>query len=961
MTIRFLILGMLIWIIFYPINMKVSPSGQGSSLPVVPVREKSKHCGCKSHPYHSATLTGWTKSINNQQQPSESILLTSLPNGFNNTTKNSHHPMGYPWEKPPPKIPKRRTRDKIAHNLRYKILDPHLHRFINSVVLNNHTRNVNNLLLNTTSVAKISSQTHTTPSQNKQVTIGCIQLTNVSRRETLKRENRLGYEKQKNSAKIRLNSHLYHTQNRKRAVGENTSNNIITNKDDTRPLLNAHTVSQSQLSKHVNAQENNTDLTRTRHQHIHREILHKANIGCIKLIYGSRRETRKRETRLWYEKQKNSAKIRQNSHYHTQIRKRIVGGNTANNTNKDDARPLLNAHTVSQSQLSKNVNTQENNTNLTQTRHQDTHGETLPSNSIYWTLSLYTRGEMNSATRPNCLHKNPNASKHWRCTISTGDMRGPSTGNNNEISNKQLHTHSTVAPFLQLIRNRKNLYPDTWTHRSNHGYLIHCTHSTKIMNETNEISKSRLTHSLKSTKSMGKHHRSDSRTCPHREKVRGKWSDLIGQISETSKIDETDKYHDQSKHTPHQVTHQPFVNMSAATKSFSSSLWVSLSSPDSSLYNSLAGVNALIQFSAFDSFDNVVNVGTQFTWSLVGPARYSGSSSSTTGSATGLKDIKYVAYIAGRYTLQVSIGVVPVKLPVSPLYIVVNADSNAASATKSRAFGNGLNHAISEEWANFVVNVADPYGNPIENAGDFAVAGLFDSPGPRDAISTGLLHKLNFQTPSPHNPLPSDSYPHNNATKLHTLFLLVGNTPVGTIEVHIQIKLLDSDHNLVHLLTDGKLPEQDSLIVTKPFQEAHLPPLLDNSCCTVFQTALVDGLLRVVPDTTPLMAILGCLTITLLLLARSRNSSPHLGLATPESMPTEDSEYETVEGNSEYETEEEGYESEYETVNLGLPDCPVPEYATHPGDYDYIPEGEFLLFRQNPQLLIDTIAHAVVP
>ena len=35
MTTRFLILGMLIWIIFYPINMKVSPSGQGSSLPVV--------------------------------------------------------------------------------------------------------------------------------------------------------------------------------------------------------------------------------------------------------------------------------------------------------------------------------------------------------------------------------------------------------------------------------------------------------------------------------------------------------------------------------------------------------------------------------------------------------------------------------------------------------------------------------------------------------------------------------------------------------------------------------------------------------------------------------------------------------------------------------------------------------------------------------------------------------------
>ena len=68
-------------------------------------------------------------------------------------------------------------------------------------------------------------------------------------------------------------------------------------------------------------------------------------------------------------------------------------------------------------------------------------------------------------------------------------------------------------------------------------------------------------------------------------------------------------------------------------------------------------------------------------------------------------------------------------------------------------------------------------------------------------------------------------------------------------------------------------------------------------------------------------------------------------------MPTEDSEYETDD-----ETEEE---DEYEPVNMGFIECPVPEYATHPGDYDYISEGEFSLFRQNPQLLIDTIAHAV--
>ena len=491
LTIRFLILGMLIWIIFYPINMKVSPSGQGSSLPVVPVREKSKHCGCKSHSYHSATLTGWTKSINNQQQHSASILLTSLPNGCNNTTENLHHPMGYPWEKPSPKIPKRRTRDKIANNSKYENLDPHLHRFINSVELNNHPRNVTELstVINNQSSSdshvyhdQLSDPTH--KNQNEQDAAqkytqyleeyntyrnNCIQIIlrafqdirdTLQERERRRKLNAYTHNTQpiseleeertthntKNPAKIRMNSHLYHMQNRQRTVGGNITNNIIINKHDARPLLNAHTASQSQLSKIVSAQGNNTNLTRTRHQHIHREILHKANIGCIKLIYGSRRETRKRETRLWYEEQKNSAKIRQNSHYHTQIRKRIVGGNTANNTNKDDARPLPNAHTVSQSQLSKNVNTQENNTNLTQTRHQDTHGETLPSNSIYWTLSLYTRGEMNSATRPNCLHKNPNASKHWRCTISTGDMRGPSTGNNNKISNKQLHTHSTVAP-----------------------------------------------------------------------------------------------------------------------------------------------------------------------------------------------------------------------------------------------------------------------------------------------------------------------------------------------------------------------------------------------------------------------------------------------------------------------------------------------------------------------------------
>jgi hypothetical protein len=57
----------------------------------------------------------------------------------------------------------------------------------------------------------------------------------------------------------------------------------------------------------------------------------------------------------------------------------------------------------------------------------------------------------------------------------------------------------------------------------------------------------------------------------------------------------------------------------------------------------------------------------------------------------------------------------------------------------------------------------------------------------------------------------------------------------------------------VHLLPDGKLPAQDSLIANKTLQEAHLSPLLDNSCCTVFQLVFVDGLLRVVTATHTLI------------------------------------------------------------------------------------------------------------
>jgi hypothetical protein len=105
----------------------------------------------------------------------------------------------------------------------------------------------------------------------------------------------------------------------------------------------------------------------------------------------------------------------------------------------------------------------------------------------------------------------------------------------------------------------------------------------------------------------------------------------------------------------------------------------------------------------------------------------------------------------------------------------------------------------------------------------------------------------------------------------------------------------------------------------------------------------LDGLLRVVLAIPSLMALLGCcLTITTLLIVTGsqRYPFPHLGLATPESVTAEDSEYETEDDDCEYE-------------------CPSLEYATHPGDYDYISEEEFSLFRQNPQLLLDTIAHAV--
>ena len=145
----------------------------------------------------------------------------------------------------------------------------------------------------------------------------------------------------------------------------------------------------------------------------------------------------------------------------------------------------------------------------------------------------------------------------------------------------------------------------------------------------------------------------------------------------------------------------------------------------------------------------------------------------------------------------------------------------------------------------FVPNIADT----IDDSDQWEKA-LPHTDTPAQPLPRRHLHKLNSQTPTPHNPLPPDSYLHNNATKLNAVFLLVGHTPVATIDVHTQIKLLDrSNHNLVHLLTDGKLPVQGSLIATKTFQEAHLSPLLDNSCCTAFQLVFVDGLRRIVPAT----------------------------------------------------------------------------------------------------------------
>jgi hypothetical protein len=73
-----------------------------------------------------------------------------------------------------------------------------------------------------------------------------------------------------------------------------------------------------------------------------------------------------------------------------------------------------------------------------------------------------------------------------------------------------------------------------------------------------EILEPKPTLFLDLTNSTGKLQRNDSETLPHLKTSRGKWADSIGQVYETA------KNLGQSQHNPHQVTHQPFVNMSSA-------------------------------------------------------------------------------------------------------------------------------------------------------------------------------------------------------------------------------------------------------------------------------------------------------------------------------------------------------------------------------------------------------------
>ena len=86
-TTRFLILGMLVWIILYSANMKVSPSAQGE-IPLAVVKSKSL----------------WV------QVPPVSSGSVAYSNGYNNTNQQMQIPVTPHREKSQPKMPSKRLR-----------------------------------------------------------------------------------------------------------------------------------------------------------------------------------------------------------------------------------------------------------------------------------------------------------------------------------------------------------------------------------------------------------------------------------------------------------------------------------------------------------------------------------------------------------------------------------------------------------------------------------------------------------------------------------------------------------------------------------------------------------------------------------------------------------------------------------------------------------------------------------
>jgi hypothetical protein len=97
--------------------------------------------------------------------------------------------------------------------------------------------------------------------------------------------------------------------------------------------------------------------------------------------------------------------------------------------------------------------------------------------------------------------------------------------------------------------------------RNDHEYLTHNAYKPKLMGETHE-NKLKAILRKEITNSTGQLNRNVSQTS-HRdvsETPRGKMADSFGQIPETV------KYLGQSQYNPHQVSHQPFVNMSSASR-----------------------------------------------------------------------------------------------------------------------------------------------------------------------------------------------------------------------------------------------------------------------------------------------------------------------------------------------------------------------------------------------------------